>query len=699
MDHCLTSARPQKSSPSSSNGGAGGAITPATTDGSQCSSSCSTVVVAATPGSVSSTTPRSDQQITLSRRRVSTSSSLELGYSHTAQNSSVSEDCIGGIDYSVQSAHTSSGVYTLGGETTTATASSQATSSGVFAGGSQSSAGSAASFRGDGSDPPDAPPRSPLSAAELSDLIVGRPLPASDDYPPPPLPPPRTDSDSRYNNGSDELIISEHLSQSQCSLLNQQQNLLTSQLRISQPEEAPARFITTRPHINILTAHTSLVPPTAAPSYAAPTLTYQSANNVIYSPSMKPKPIPAPRRLPLPAQPHLGTSFLGGYASIDPGAKMKVSAPIQPSLIIGKNNYLDVHATRAGSGMLRSTVALAATSPGSSYSAGSGGQFVGAPGTGLMRQNISLGTTSPSSSYSAGSCSQFITGGMPGSAILRSTVALAAASPGSSYSAGSGGQFVTNSVPSTSILRSTVALGTSSPGSSYSAGSGSQFIHSHPHSHLHTQPFSPPPPPLHPRQPPPPPPPSVPGQSLATVYTSQVTRGQIEQFQQQMFSDVDYVIYPMRDPAVSKQEYMDAKQGSLIARHCYPNPPPYYPEGRYMYRSTPNVALAVPVTFSGKYASNQNLAASHYPASLYSCSSSSTQSLRYDPQQAMVFPEFLPLGGPSLSQFGRARSDDNILNSYDKPAVTTSFVERPKYRRLPPPPPPPPYEEQVSIFL
>jgi protein expanded len=246
------------------------------------------------------------------------------------------------------------------------------------------------------------------------------------------------------------------------------------------------------------------------------------------------------------------------------------------------------------------------------------------------------------------------------------------------------------------------------------------------------------------------------------VYTSQVTRSQIEQFQQQLYSDVDYVIYPMKDPAVSKQEYMDAKQGSLIAhaaamRYPYQQlayPPPPYPSYRagpkshLIYRSTPNVAVAsgyLPVALGSssiqsassspiKYASNQNLSsveplsgyasfspssylsASHYssPASpLYSAgtsySSSSTKSLRYEPpvppfsssvadlrhvNVSKILPS--PTAQSPLGGFGRAHSDDNILNSYEKPNNGQHLLERPKYRRLPPPPPPPPYDRQVS---
>lgn len=55
--------------------------TAAAAEGSQCSSSCSTVVVVSAP-------PTGPARI----RRASATSSLELGYSHTAQNSAVSTE-------------------------------------------------------------------------------------------------------------------------------------------------------------------------------------------------------------------------------------------------------------------------------------------------------------------------------------------------------------------------------------------------------------------------------------------------------------------------------------------------------------------------------------------------------------------------------------------------------------------------------
>lgn len=90
--------------------------------------------------------------------------------------------------------------------------------------------------------------------------------------------------------------------------------------------------------------------------------------------------------------------------------------------------------------------------------------------------------------------------------------------------------------------------------------------------------FLPPPPQPAPRQPPPPPP--APG--LATVYTSQLSRSQIEQYQQQMYSDVDFVVFPLKEPAISKQEYLEAKQGSILAALAHQ--PVFYQSTPYLGR-------------------------------------------------------------------------------------------------------------------
>ncbi|XP_046589736.1 protein expanded-like isoform X1 [Neodiprion lecontei] len=215
-----------------------------------------------------------------------------------------------------------------------------------------------------------------------------------------------------------------------------------------------------------------------------------------------------------------------------------------------------------------------------------------------------------------------------------------------------------------------------------------------------------PPPTTHSRQPPPPPP------SLATVYTSQVARSQIEQYKQQLYSDVDFVMFPLKDPAVSKQEYIDAKQGSLIAAMAAYPPPPYPTfnnKSSVVYRSTPYLPGS---SFSSpsKYASNQNLSiagdssggnylpqsnvSSHYAAStssLYSgatCSSGGSHSLRREPPA--------PTHPHTLHGFSRTKSDDNILKSFDLSLNTrVSSLLQPKHRRLPPPPPPPPYKIQT----
>ncbi|CAG9817530.1 unnamed protein product [Phaedon cochleariae] len=157
--------------------------------------------------------------------------------------------------------------------------------------------------------------------------------------------------------------------------------------------------------------------------------------------------------------------------------------------------------------------------------------------------------------------------------------------------------------------------------------------------------FLPPPPPPVARQPPPPPP----------VYPSHLSRSQIEQYRQQMFSDVDFVVFPLKEPAISKQEYLEAKQGSLLAALAHQ---PVF------YRSTP---------YLGRYASSQNLSDTYVQLPVYaSPSASSTGSL--DPP-----PPPLPPNRPG--RFMRTRSDDNILNSLDA-------KQPPKFRRLPPPPPP-----------
>lgn len=234
--------------------------------------------------------------------------------------------------------------------------------------------------------------------------------------------------------------------------------------------------------------------------------------------------------------------------------------------------------------------------------------------------------------------------------------------------------------------------------------------------YLTTPPTPPPPPMVYPRQPPPPPSspplPPQPPSSVATVYTNQITRSQIEQYKQQLYSDVDYVMFPLKDPAVSKQEYIDAKQGSLLAAMAAYPPPPYpsFSKSSVMYRSTPYLPGS---SFSSqsKYASNQNLSVSdtdnsggnyllhnnlnsHYAAStssLYSgATCSSNHSLKKEPASA---------DSHTLHTFSWTRSDENVLKCFDT-LVTSKMQSLPqsKHRRLPPPPPPSLYEIQVQKY-
>lgn len=190
--------------------------------GSQCSSTCSTIVIATEDSSPSIS------NTTASRRKTSVSSSMELGFSHTAQNSATSESTTTSVDvtYSNNAVNEEdiSGVYTLNNPAPTETSGVYTMSNSELTGQSsemaeseshessyygsfqpkseineptlnvdsvdgnftQSGKGSvsdfrtrsdsnvsSASFRGDGSDPTDKK-QALLSAEELTDLIVGR---------------------------------------------------------------------------------------------------------------------------------------------------------------------------------------------------------------------------------------------------------------------------------------------------------------------------------------------------------------------------------------------------------------------------------------------------------------------------------------------------------------------------------------------
>lgn len=193
--------------------------------GSQCSSSCSTIIVATDiPNS------QSFLGVLRPRRQMSTSSSLELGFSHTAQNSAISESTTTSVDASYGNTTVDEeeicGVYTLNNPAPTETSGVYTMSNSELIGHSSEIAESesressyygsfqpksdvdceismnidsvdgnyepnrsdaptsdfrlrsdsivsSTSFRGDGSDPTDKK-QTLLSAEELTDLIVGR---------------------------------------------------------------------------------------------------------------------------------------------------------------------------------------------------------------------------------------------------------------------------------------------------------------------------------------------------------------------------------------------------------------------------------------------------------------------------------------------------------------------------------------------
>ncbi|XP_066602475.1 protein expanded [Prorops nasuta] len=226
------------------------------------------------------------------------------------------------------------------------------------------------------------------------------------------------------------------------------------------------------------------------------------------------------------------------------------------------------------------------------------------------------------------------------------------------------------------------------------------------------------PPLTHPRQPPPPPPPPPPlpplpppstpsaPSSLATVYTNQLSRSQIEQYKQQLYSDVDYVMFPLKDPAISKQEYIDAKQGSLLAAMAVHPPPPSYPrfnnKTSVLYRSTPYLPDPAATSIS-KYASNVNLSNTDpnptslyfngHPKNAYTASTSSLYSNHAT--NSMGNQSFKRDLSHVEASFSRSGYDDNLRKCLNNTSnATVESLLQPKQRRLPPPPPPSSYEIQ-----
>ncbi|CAK1600848.1 unnamed protein product [Parnassius mnemosyne] len=179
----------------------------------------------------------------------------------------------------------------------------------------------------------------------------------------------------------------------------------------------------------------------------------------------------------------------------------------------------------------------------------------------------------------------------------------------------------------------------------------------------------PPPPPRHIRLPPPPPttrlPPPPPPQNPI--------------FHQQLYSDVDYVYYPLQDPAVSQQNYLDHKLTESRISNIH--------KSSLQYRSTPY--LSTSLSASSTYGSIQNLSDSYIQipgvrTSWYSMTSRTSVSnhsinLERPPLQS---------GITGVASFSKTKSHENILTVKNPQPV--------KLRRMPPPPPPP-YEYKKKL--
>ncbi|XP_062123045.1 protein expanded [Drosophila sulfurigaster albostrigata] len=679
--------------------------------GSQCSSTCSTVVV---------TTPAPAVVH-------STSSSLELGFSHTAQNSALSEsnpddflpssvrdetESVSGVSGVYTLAHgmapptETSGVYTmhsseLTGQSSELAESEKSSHYGIFqpAKGeashthsdsvdgnassvkkcnefrlrSDSNISTSSSFRGDGSDPTDNK-HTLLSAEELTNLIVGRGT-----YP-------------------SRKTVSSTL-HSDCDYVTLPLEVGGASVEELQPELPPAPPPYSARHEKTGLCGPPVVPPPPVPPMPKP---------VSVAPKPEPPALPAPPPVvPVAAPPPPPPTSLRRR---DPPPYPTSLKPRPTSLISMASSAAPAPSAAGSLSSLKSEEVTA--------------RFITTrPQINILKAHTSLLPDGAKPSY--------------------------AAPTHYSSAASSSGSVCSHQLSQQSLHNSNYAGGSQASLHHHHHAHGHGGHHAHHHRHsgsaaigipivpyglhhkstasLHHQPqpppqqacvllpvikprqFLPPPPPSLPRQPPPPPPPSHP--HLAGLYSSQLARNQLELYQQQMYSDVDYVIYPIQDPAVSQQEYLDAKQSSLLAAMAQAQaqaqahsqvqspgqaPHPYLAysagwdtcKGHAIYRSTPYLPLAL--STHSRYASTQNLSDTYVQlpgagySPLYSPSMASLCSSYEPPPPPPLHPAALAAAAAAnaSSLFARSRSDDNILNSLDS-------LPMPKVKRLPPPPPPP----------
>lgn len=615
---------------------------------SQCSSTCSTIIVAteespnAMPVNVASL-----------RRRQSTSSSLELGFSHTAQNSAISESTTTSVnasfaqnqrdddDEDISGVYTlnnpalteTSGVYTMSTSELTAQSSeiaeSESHESSYFGSfmpaksemdnesvlnvdsvdgreygvsRSEQSASefrlrsdsnvSSSSFRGDGSDPTDKQ-QTLLTAEELTDLIVGR-----GSYPSRKTISDTLDSDCDYVTMP--MSDAKYIAASDAS---------TSELAL--PAPVPPKRVDSnlhRPFTGLIAPNRSVPPPPYSARHE--TTGAPAAASVVAQDEVPAIPLRDPP--PYPQQP--------------------IRPPTQPPL--PEEAAARFITTRPQINILKAHTSLVGDNPKPSYAA---------PTIAAQPNHLSIPSTI----------------GIP---IVPYNIAPSAHKSISSISQPP----PYPEMPSSGAPRTCVLLPVIKP---------RQYLR--------------PPSPSLPRQPPPPPPTA----SLATVYTPQLARSQIELFQQQLYSDVDYVIYPLQDPAVSQQDYLDAKQGSFLAAMAQNSSTPYLAfhsnghqaqwdacKSHAIYRSTPYLSMAY--SSHSRYASTQNLSDTYVqlPSGAYSPLYSPSIASLCSSYDIPPPPPLRPRPMPTAAMFSRSKSDDNILNSVETV---------PKAKRLPPPPPPP----------
>lgn len=619
--------------------------------GSQCSSTCSTIVVT----SESTTLPSIPAESTPTRRRPSATSSLELGFSHTAQNSTLSETANTSIDLNYASNHTEeeenmSGVYTLAHQAPTETSGvytmsnseltgqsseiaeseshessyygsfqpksdidneSEATRDSVdgnfrkrmdsdvreFRMRSDSNVSTSGSFRGDGSDPSDKK-HVLLSAEELTDLIVGRGT-----YPSRKTVSDTLDSDCDYVTLPLPLDGESYLQGNQDTAPTEDE--YEDDLLPANPPVPPIRVDSNSHRSFSGTIDRTRVLP---PPYNA-----RHETTGLCGPPVKDDcpAIPLRDPPPYPQQPN------------------RTQQPTQtqpPSVVSSEEAAARFITTRPQINILKAHASVIGENPKPSFAAPTVAN--------VQQSHMPIPTTI----------------GIP--IVPYHNIPVQHKNISYPY------PDVKPNPPRTCVLLPVIK----------------------PRQYL------PPPPPTLPRQPPPPPP-----HQLATVYSSQLARSQIELYQQQLYSDVDYVIYPLQDPAISQQEYLDAKQGSILAAMAQ-NPPPapylaYHTgnhhgtwdscKGHAIYRSTPYLSMAY--STHSRYASTQNLSDTYVqlPGTYSPMYSPSVASLcsSYEPP-----PPLRPRPLPQSVIFSRSKSDDNILKSIETV---------PKIRRLPPPPPPP----------